>query len=237
MLTSGRSHMLRRNESLGAHAATPGRRPTLRSSALRLALMMAVVALAIGCAAAGDIDDTQNAVILVIHSLESSSTHTIGDVITGGTILDDTLFIEFTAHLKAPITSVTSPTGSSTPTVIELQEVIVERYEVTFERTDGGSALPPGFTRAINKRVRLTPFGDDELTITSTSLTIVPATIKAQPPVSFLIDPGIELATNFASIQVTATIRFFGRTLGGDPVAATARYGIEFANWADPVGT
>lgn len=194
----------------------------------RGALLLALALVAFGCAAAGDIDDTENAVILVINSISQSS-DPFGDVLTSsGGILPDTVDVELSAHLKTP----TAPPGSPSEPV--LQDVLIERYEVIFRRTDGGTDVPKGFQRGMSLRVRVTPPGESSLrTSTVEDLVVVPATTKSQPPISFLIDPGFEPSTGFVNIQVEATMRFFGRTLSGDRVSAVGSIGINFANFAD----
>ena len=183
--------------------------------------------MAFGCTADGAIDNADSAVILVLNALAPTS-DPFGDVITSGnTILDDTVMATFSAHLKGPIT--TNP-QTTTP---EFQEIILERYEVVFTRTDGGTAVPAGFTRGMVLRVSITEAGSDELRSSDISLVIVPSTQKAQPPISFLISPGIEPGTNFTNIQLTANITFFGRTLAGKNVAVVGQIGINFANYGD----
>lgn len=180
---------------------------------------------AAGCAATGEIDNTDNSVILVIDSISPVSAP-FGDVVTsGGTILDDDVEVTFAAHPKSPAVQ-----GDIGPT---LTDVVVERYEVTFERTDGGNDVPSGFQRDMNLRVRSTPQGQVVNFTTSTQLVLVPSTIKAQPPISFLVSPGFEPGTGFVNIQVNATVRFFGRTLAGQRVSATGSIGINFADFAD----
>lgn len=204
---------------------TMDRRPMRKSVPRALVILVATVAL--GCGAAGSLDDTENAVILVIHEIVPSTDHAFGDVITGGTILDDTIDVDFTANLKAT----TGPPGS--PGEPTLQDVVIERYQVEFIRTDGGTATPPGFQRGMNLRVQLSEPNQTTLNISSATLVVAPSTIKAQQPISFLIDPGFEPSTGFVNIQVDARITFFGRTLSGDPVTATGSIGINFANFGD----
>ena len=182
-----------------------------------------------GCGASGDIDNTENAVVLVLTSIVPS-TDPFGDVLTsGGTILDDTVDVVFAAHLKAPVND--ADPNLEAPT---LQDIILERYEVVYSRTDGGSQVPPGFERGLTLRVRLTPHGTVILReSTYAGLVIAPSTTKAQPPVSLLIEPGFEASTGYINIQVNAHITFFGKTVAGDQVTASAVVGINFANFAD----
>ena len=182
-----------------------------------------------GCGASGEIDNTENAVVLVLTSIVPS-TDPFGDVLTsGGTILDDTIDVAFAAHLKAPVTA-----GDSNTLAPTLQDIILERYEVTYQRTDGGTQVPSGFERGISLRVRLTPHGEVVLRESEyDGLVIAPSTTKAQPPVSLLIDPGFESTTGYVNIQVNAHITFFGTTIAGDRVAVSAIVGMNFANFGD----
>jgi len=182
-----------------------------------------------GCGASGDIDNTQNAVVLVLVSIVPSS-DPFGDVLTnGGTILDDTIDIVFSAHLKAPVTG-----GDSNTVAPTLQDIILDRYEVTYSRTDGGTQVPAGFERGISLRVRLTPHGEVVLRESEyNGLVIAPSTTKAQPPISLLIDPGFESSTGYVNIQLNAHITFFGRTIAGDQVTVSAIVGMNFANFGD----
>lgn len=183
-----------------------------------------VLALAVAaCTAPGDIDNTPAPVLLIVGNITAVS-DPFGDVITsGGTIPDDVILVPFTARLKA----------SSDTTQPALQDIVVERYEVTFERIDGGTAVPPGFQRGVNVRVRVTPHGSSQEVITELTMVLIPSTIKSQPPISHLISPGFEPDTGYVNIQVNARIRFFGHTVAGEPVSASATIGVNLANFGD----
>lgn len=214
--------------SLGAPVAVARSPRRLLRGLAKLALVLPVAGMVLGCTAAGDIDNSANNVILILEEILLVS-DPFGDVLTSGQIiLDDTVTFTLSAVLKAPITtnpSITNP---------DLQNIALERYEVTFTRTDGGTSVPPGFTRGISGIVRLTEPGSETAVLTTlNSLVVVPSTVKAQPPISFLISPGTEQGTNFANIQVNARIQFFGRTLAGDEVTVVGNIGINFANYGD----
>ncbi len=198
-------------------------RSALRLCTMPSAALIVAVALAPACSAPGDIDNTSALVVLIAGNLSEVNTP-FGDVLTsGGTIPDDSVTVRFTARLKQ----------STDNTAPSLQEVIVERYEVTFARTDGGTAVPAGFQRAMNAKVRLTPHNAANELFTDVTVSVMPSTGKAQPPISHLISPGFEPDTGFINIQCTATMRFFGRTVAGEEVSATASVGINFANFGD----
>lgn len=199
-----------------AHRARARRRLTPLLAGLFLVAAMG------GCTA-GPHDDTPAPVILVVGNISQTS-NPFGDILTsGGTIPDDSIQVDFTSRLKNP----------NDPTQPALQDIIIERYEVTFERTDGGTAVPKGFQRGVNARVRVTPHGQQNEFITTLDVTVMPSTNKAQPPISHLISPGVEPGTGYIHIQVRATIRFFGTTVSGQAVSAQATVGINFANFGD----
>lgn len=227
MLTPVRSHSSWQT-SLGSRAATKRRhKAPWRRGLIKLALLIPITALMFGCTAAGNVDNAESASFLVLNFLNPTSDPFADVIATSGTILDDTVEVSFSAHLKHPVTT--------NPAIIlpELQEIVLERYEVVYERTDGGTAVPPGFTRDISGRVRLTELGSTTLVETIMPLVIMPSTTKAQPPISFLIEPGIEPGTNFPNIQMNAKVTFFGRTLSGDIVSVTGQIGMNFANYGD----
>ncbi len=227
MLTSLRSHRSSWPTSLAAPAVSPrrGRRPVAWRLATSLALVLPLASTISGCST--DVGDTAANVILSIDSVVLES-DPWGDVITAsGVILDDTVTVTLSAVLKAPVTTNAS---AVTP---EFQNIRLDHYEVTFTRTDGGTAVPPGFTRGIAGTVRISELGSEELNVLRLNLVLVPSTIKAQPPISFLISPGSEPGTNFTNIQVDARIQFFGSTVAGDPVTVVGNIGINFANFGD----
>lgn len=189
------------------------------------AVAILVFAAMSACSATGDIDNTPAPVVLIVGTITQTSTP-FGDILTsGGTIPGDTIEVQFTGRLKS--SADVSPTGPP------LQEIIVERYAVTFARIDGGAAVPAGFQRGMNARVRITPNNSQSDIFTNVSLVVVPSTSKSQPPIAHLISPGFEPDTGFVNIQVNATIRFFGRTVAGDAISAQATIGINFADFGD----
>ncbi len=226
MLTSLRSHSSSWATSIAAPAANPRRsRSPFVWRLVGLALVLPLASMIIGCIT--DVGDTAANVILNIDTITLES-DPWGDVLSSSNIiLEDTISVTFSAFLKAPITTDASIVAP------ELQNVTLERYEVTFTRTDGGTAVPPGFTRGISGTGRLTEIGGEELKQLPLGIVLVPSTIKAQPPISFLISPGSEPITNFTNIQMDARIQFFGRTVAGDPVTVVGTIGIDFANFGD----
>ncbi len=196
------------------------------SSARRAMATVAVCSLVLavaGCGTSGGLGNTPAPVILIVSSLLAANAP-FGDILsTDGTLPEDSVSVTLIARMK-------NPSDLSQPA---LQDILLERYEVTFNRTDGGTVKPPGFQRALSAKVRVTPHGSPTETITGLTLVLVPSTHKSQPPLSHLILPGFEPVTGFVNIQATATVRFFGHTIAGDVVQAEAAIGLNFADFAD----
>lgn len=197
------------------------RTPNVMRRLPTLAAFLSVVLLA-SCTAPGGIDNTSAPVTLILSSISAVGAN-FGDVVNDdGTVSDTQVTAAFVARLK----------NSSNITAPELQEIVIERYEVTYARTDGGTRLPAGMQRAMTAKVQITPNGVPTQQITSVTLTLVPASQKLQPPLSHLIAPGFEPDTGFPTVTVDATLHFFGHTIAGEPVSVQGAIGIQFANYA-----
>jgi hypothetical protein len=99
----------------------------------------------------------------------------------------------------------------------DLYDVLIDGYTVSYERTDGGSAVPSTIGTNFTERVRITAFGASP-TLVSVNLRILNAEQKLLPPISDLNEFGFERSTNFLTIQTKATIHIFGKNLIGDRV-------------------
>ena len=116
----------------------------MRSRITLLAAILIVLA-ALGC------DDTgENARIVTVTSLFNEGAPVVSDVLEQGDdisitsddfIADDVVPIEFYAKPYADlvVTAPGKPYG----------DVIVERYDITYTRVDGGTEVPPPFTGAL----------------------------------------------------------------------------------------
>lgn len=198
---------------------SPRQLPPVASAVAALGL----VAMLGGCSAApGDIDNNSAPVVLVLSSIVPVGNN-FGDVVNDdGTVLDTQVDASFVARLKNG-TDMTAP---------ELQEIVIDRYEVTYRRTDGGTTVPAGMQRAITAKVQLTPNGSPTERITTLRLVLTPGSQKLQPPLSHLISPGFDPDTGNPTIQTDAVMRFFGTTIAGERVVVEGGIGIQFANYS-----
>ena len=187
-----------------------------------LTLVIAAAAAAAGCSEF--IRQDRSPVTLVIERLEASSgasgsaatfSGTLqSDVITEGSTFNDngrvTLRLIMKDLLEAPSA---------------VNAVTVNRYRVTFRRSDGrntpGVDVPQPFDSAIT--VTVAP----GQTVTA-SFELVRHTAKEEAPLR-------ALATNVAvTVATIADVTFFGRDQVGNDLSATGSIGVIFGDFADP---
>lgn len=155
--------------------------------------------------------------ILTITAIEPSS-DPFGDIITNeGGIPSDTVEISLFNDLKNP--------SDVTNTVYA--NINIDSVTVTFTRNDGGKDVPASYRHAIQYVVPA------EGSLTIENFPIIPATMKAQFPISDLLTFGYERSTNYTSIKLNCTLEISGKTVEGDPVYAKGSISIELTNWAD----
>jgi hypothetical protein len=107
----------------------------------------------------------------------------------------------------------------------DLMNIEMQSYEVTFTRGDGGTRVPPPMVRHI---FGVTPVGGTQVyenlpLLLSDQITTVPLSDL------FLENGGFDKETDRTSIILNLSVRFFGRSIGGEAVdTAPVRFTIEF---------
>jgi hypothetical protein len=194
---------------------------------IRVAGAIAIIALAAGC---GDLSRQGTASsYLIVNSIEGatgaepsefggslqSDVETVVDGVP--TIFNDLARVRFRLAMKdaGGIETPTSPTTNNF--------ITVNRYNVRFIRADGrntpGVDVPYAFDSAFTVTV-----GE---AVTTAIFTIVRPQAKGEAPLA-------ALGRNFLIISTIAEVTFYGRDQTGREVIATARIGIDFANFGDP---
>ncbi len=99
-----------------------------------------------------------------------------------------------------------------------LMNVEIESYEVTYTRADRGTRIPP---KLVNYIFGVAPVNG---TYTLDNGPFMRADQFRTVPIKDLVDFGIDTETGSDVIRLTVGIRFFGRTLSGDPVDSAPAY-------------
>ena len=137
------------------------------------------------------------------------------------TIFDDMARVTMTLVLKdrgiPSITNVPSPTNT----------VTINRYRVTFRRSDGrntaGVDVPFPFESALTFTVPAEG-------VVSGTFELIRHTSKVEPPLG-------ALTGSLVVISTIADVTFFGRDQAGNNVSTTGSLGVLFGDFADPVGS
>jgi hypothetical protein len=187
----------------------------------RLALVSAacVASVSLGCtefARQGD-----SAYRLNVDALQATSGSTgdsgatlQSDVFTGGGVISDSA----TATLRLLSKN---PTG---PAPTPINSVTINRYRVTFRRTDGrntpGEDVPHPFDSAVTATV---PGGGTA----SVGFEFIRHNAKREAPLA-------GLRTSLVKISMIADVTFFGRDQAGTDYSASGQIGVTFGDFADP---
>lgn len=110
---------------------------------------------------------------------------------------------------------------------MRFMDVMIQGYTVNFYRTDTGEAAPATFTDHIDAYLEV----QDSLNEVDVGIRVLRGEQKTMTPLSFLNDNtsfGYEPATGLESINCTAHITFFGRTVSGHSLTWETQIPITF---------
>ena len=198
------------------------RGPARMTRAASLLLVAGAAATVAGCSST--VREGQSPAYLVLRSLQATSGQGDGgqfttvlrsDVMTEGSVFEDNGKVELSLAMR----DITNPTG---PTANNL--VTLNRYRVTFRRTDGrntpGEDVPYAFEGAIGVTV-----GDGA---TEAVFSLVRAQAKLERPLVTL-----RCVNGALVISTIADVTFFGKDQTGRDVTVTGSISVNFADWAD----
>lgn len=117
---------------------------------------------------------------------------------------------------------------------LSLYDIILEGYTVSFERSDGGSAVPESFGENLAERIRVSNFGTSP-SLVNVEFVILNPTAKLTVPLSDLTTFGFERSTGFIDIQTIANVHFFGKNIIGDRVDLNFPIHVRFCGGCRPV--
>lgn len=112
-----------------------------------------------------------------------------------------------------------SGTGSGT-----LNSVRVNRYRVSYQRTDGGRLVPAPFVRTVDTLIESGGIGE------LTEFVIIEADAVRQAPFAALLpqNGGRDPDTGRPLVKMDVIVEIFGETLGGDNVYDATRFPLDF---------
>lgn len=115
--------------------------------------------------------------------------------------------------------------NGSVPTDTSLDAVTISSYQISYARTDGGKAIPQGFTRAISGLI----IAGGSTSLLTSFLAFDPGAVEQAPfasllPVNGGVDP--ETGKNFVKLDITLTV--FGQTIAGERVSGSTHIPLNF---------
>ncbi|HYC60631.1 MAG TPA: hypothetical protein VEK79_13785 [Thermoanaerobaculia bacterium] len=102
-------------------------------------------------------------------------------------------------------------------------QVRVQRYRVSYRRTDGGTIVPPSFVRSLDTLIGVGSSG-------TSNFTVVEADALTQAPFAALRpqNGGRDAETLRPFVRMEVILEVFGETLAGDNVSDSTAFPLEF---------
>jgi len=121
-----------------------------------------------------------------------------------------------------PLQPQTDPTH---PVSNQLLDVKLDRYQISYQRTDGGKLVPPAFVRATAQVISFTG-GNQALS----DFIAFETNALNQAPFAALLpqNGGKDAETGLGYVKLNIILTVFGQTLAGDRVQGTATFPINF---------
>jgi len=200
----------------------------MTTALIRQTIGLGLLAAAAGVSSCGStVREGRSPAYLIVQRIEAASgakddefsDELSSDVLTNNSVFEDLARVTFSLRLKdiGPAGAPTSPTANNF--------ITVNRYRVTFRRTDGrntpGVDVPYGFEGAGTVTVGTTD--------TTMSFVIVRGQAKVESPLKELTNGGA-----VQSISTIADITFYGRDQTGNDVSVTGSISVNFSDWGDP---
>lgn len=192
----------------------------------KLVRITAAVLLALGAGACSDVNKQESPITLVVSTAQTL--HHI-DIMPGAANCGGGLGqvnIE-PVLVQTPNTgnNVAPPQGFNPPTTpTPLNQVNITRYQVTWQRLDGGHLIPGPMVRSTSMSLTVGSSG------AVTQLVVFTPDMLNQAPFAALYpqNGGVDPETGKTTITVDAIITFFGQTLAGENVSGTTRMTLDF---------
>lgn len=183
--------------------------------------VLAAAATMSGCAADYTTENTSTVLLLVAGV--NGGVPLRSDVLTGGAVVPNSVEVSIAVRFKNPNIGTIPQIPSA---------VIIERYEVTYRRSDGrgvqGQDVPFNISGNVTAGFDVKSSGTDPLNIE-----VVRAQAKLEPPLRNLRGVTTNALGGALVVTMFADIVVHGRTVSGQAVSGNGSLQIDFADYAD----
>ena len=116
------------------------------------------------------------------------------------------------------------PTTNTNVSGADLNQIKVDRYQVSYTRVDGGHLVPAPFVRSTSVVISANGTGDP------TTFQVFDPNAINQAPFAALLpqNGGVDPETGKPIITMDVTLTFFGQTLAGERVSGNTRMTLDF---------
>ncbi|HUJ15758.1 MAG TPA: hypothetical protein VL284_18360 [Thermoanaerobaculia bacterium] len=185
----------------------------------RIALAAGSAVLLLAAAACSDANKQESPVRLVVSNTQNLHLIDLAGDPSGSTKCQGTIgTVLFSSVVVEPATTNTNVSGA------DLNQMVIDRYQVSYQRLDGGTLVPSPFVRSTG--VSIASGG----TAQGTTFTVFDPNAINQAPFAALLpqNGGVDPQTGKPVITMDVIMTFFGQTLAGERVSGTTRMTLDF---------
>lgn len=114
---------------------------------------------------------------------------------------------------------------NSTLTNTTFNQVQITKYQVSYQRTDGGKLVPAPYARSMDTLLQV---GGSATAIKPIALIAAAAYLQAPFAALYPNNGGVDPDTGKAFVQMDIIVEVFGQTLAGENVSGSTRFPMDF---------
>ena len=183
----------------------------------RIALIAAMVLLSVAILSCNSVARESGPVLLVVSGTQNLNQIDLQAGASGCATSLGTVLIS--VHLLQNQADPTRPVSNG------LNDVKLDRYEVTYQRTDGGKLLPPSFVRSTSQVLRA---GGAASSLSDFIAFETNAFNQAPFAALFPQNGGKDPDTGLRFVKMDIILTVFGQTLAGERVSGSAKFPVNF---------
>ena len=188
----------------------------------RIALIAISVLLMLVAGSCNDINKQESPVSLVVSNTQNLHRIDLAGDPAGSTNCQQTIG---TVHLTSVVVGGNFPPVSNTAvTGADLNQIKIDRYQVSYVRVDGGHLVPAPFVRSTSTVIAANGTSD------GTTFVVFDPNALNQAPFAALLpqNGGVDPETGKPIITMDVVLTFFGQTLAGERVSGNTRLTLDF---------